>query len=501
MIDDHRTWPGVSHEEKRIFTDHYSSVLGMSDLVLTNCEPVQEAMKKFSKNIHLVPNGFDLESENKNQGSSDRLKHIVKLEGPKIGYVGALEKKIDVDLLKHIAKSRPKWNISLIGSAHAASTELSQLREFENVRFLGVVPYDELADYINAFDVAILPHKDSEMTRSMNPLKAFVYLSKGVPTVCTRIKNLGGLEKFILIADDKKDFITKIEQALTRGKGISDDLLEFMRKNSWNERVNTVLDLIRTVIKGETINYDYGCHLNYEGVCSICGQYSAFKRKALSIRETFRCLNCRGSLREREQAHAILSIFPELGCESLKDLAANSEFRKLRIFEPGVTGPFRRILKPLPSYHQSFYWEDVPSGSYRDGLQCQDLSSLSFSDSSFDLVITSDILEHIRHPMKAFKEIFRVLTHNGYHIFTVPLPHPIPEETTHRVDTSNSSDIFLLPPVYHGNGAGGRSLVYTDFGLDLLPALASVGFEVQLIDRVSGNETIEGLYTFVCRKP
>ena len=51
----------------------------------------------------------------------------------------------------------------------------------------------------------------------------------------------------------------------------------------------------------------------------------------------------------------------------------------------------------------------------------------------------------------------------------------MPPKTVSRVDTSTDEDRLLLPPIYHGDGAGGKSLVYTDFGKDVLHDLDRAG--------------------------
>ena len=132
-------------------------------------------------------------------------------------------------------------------------------------------------------------------------------------------------------------------------------------------------------------------------------------------------------------------------------------------------------MKSLKRYTQSGYRPDLPFGEEVDGLVNQDLQRLTFDSGSFDLVITSDILEHVRDPKAAFQEIKRVLKPGGRHVFTIPLQYPMPSKTISRVDTSTDEDGLLLPPIYHGDGTGGKSLVYTDFGKDVLDDLDRSG--------------------------
>lgn len=65
------------------------------------------------------------------------------------------------------------------------------------------------------------------------------------------------------------------------------------------------------------------------------------------------------------------------------------------------------------------------SGQGRWGTYVADITSLPFADQSFDLVICSEVLEHIPEDKKAIKEIIRVLKDG--HLMAVSVPRYFPE--------------------------------------------------------------------------
>src|SRR4029077_12264333 len=93
-----------------------------------------------------------------------------------------------------------------------------QLESEPNTHFVGVKPYEETLRFVEHFDVALIPHVDNEMTRSMNPLKAFVYCAAGVPVVSTPVANLGELAGLVTIARDANAFAAAIEASLRSGR-------------------------------------------------------------------------------------------------------------------------------------------------------------------------------------------------------------------------------------------------------------------------------------------
>ena len=219
----------------------------------------------------------------------------------------------------------------------------------------------------------------------------------------------------------------------------------------------------------------------YSGFCRICGSWSTFFNNAVPIRETYQCKSCHASMRERVTAAAILAVFGRARAASLNDLSKDEYFSTLSIYEPGVSGANRKFLGKLPNYRNSFYWDDGIPGIETNGVRHEDLMNLTFADSSFDLVVTSDIFEHIRKPWTAFAEVHRVLKDGGAHIFSIPLRVPAPRRTTSRVDTSTAADIHIIEPHFHGDGRGGKSLVYTDFGSDVLDELSAIGFRTFVV--------------------
>jgi glycosyltransferase involved in cell wall biosynthesis len=238
VVDDSRTWyrPG-SHHYTRV-ERNLSDILDRTDVVLANCAPVAQHVARFSADVHVVPNACELPDRVARGTPPPELR---SMDRPVIGYVGNMSDRIDIDLLDDIARARPAWQFVFVGSAHLDQSIL-RLDRHPNVHFVGVKPYDEARQFIRHFDVALIPHLDNDMTRAMNPLKAFVYCAEGVPVVSTPIANLEELGDLISIAKGADDFIDAIEDALAEGRRALD--VELLEPHTWQRRVDDVLELL-----------------------------------------------------------------------------------------------------------------------------------------------------------------------------------------------------------------------------------------------------------------
>lgn len=235
---------------------------------------------------------------------------------------------------------------------------------------------------------------------------------------------------------------------------------------------------------------------SFDGSCSVCGEPGPFVRRHPAISESYRCPSCQALVRYQGQARVLLERYARHGSTTFRDLCHEPEFHELSIWEPGDLGPFRPFLRDLPHSETSQFWPDVAPGERRDGVRCEDLMALSFESASLDVVITSDVFEHVRRPYVGFAEVHRVLRPGGTHVFSIPGLWPYREHTKRLVDVSGDEDVLLEKPRYHGT-----HLIYNVFGLDLLTRLEEVGFQTRLVRFACDNESASRVVTFCSTKP
>ena len=244
VVDDLRTWPDRTEADREEYTEHYRAVLGEADVAFANCDTVRESMAPFCPDIAMIPNGCDLDPL-PSAPADERFGQLCALKGPILGLVGNLEAKTDVALLDRLARERPNCNLVLIGSTHA-NAAVMELDKRPNVHFFGVVTYPEVKAWIARFDVALVPHLDTDQTRSMHPLKMLVYAAVGVPIVSTKVQNLGDFAPFIEVADSHEAFLDAVDGVLNGNCRLDETALAaLVQEHSWDQRIALMLSLVQ----------------------------------------------------------------------------------------------------------------------------------------------------------------------------------------------------------------------------------------------------------------
>ena len=236
----------------------------------------------------------------------------------------------------------------------------------------------------------------------------------------------------------------------------------------------------------------YRRHARQTFRCNVCAEsgrpFFDFPDLALrrehrigELRETLICTHCGATVRHRALAAALLKqLSAAVGrpMASVKEAAA-AGLEGLRVLDSDSYSPIARLLRPLPGYLvSSFRPERAFDTEIEPGHFNLNLEKMGFSDASFDLVLTSDVMEHVRNDGAAHAEIARILRPGGHYVFTVPYDDACADE--HRlVDTSGPDDRHLVPPQLHGDPISGGILAYRVYGRSLKGQLAAVGLDAE----------------------
>lgn len=200
---------------------------------------------------------------------------------------------------------------------------------------------------------------------------------------------------------------------------------------------------------------------------------------ALSRKESSDCAFCGAKLRARRLAEMLLRLYPigspPTPARSVAVWVRSPDARTLRIAEINRIEGLHEILETLPHLAFSDFAEAASPGETIAGVRHEDLLRLTYPDAAFDLVLTSETLEHVPDLSTGLREIHRVLRPGGRHLFTIPRLPGVPHTFARRTIDPDGTPRDLAPPISHPGGDVGYP-VFTEFGADLPDILATAGF-------------------------
>jgi glycosyltransferase involved in cell wall biosynthesis len=214
-------------------------LLGKVDAVFAINHALAEAKRALNPSTFVSPHGVDHALFARALDPATQVPaDLEAIARPRLGFYGTLQDWVDYELIAHVARSRPSWQIVLIGQQLA---EIGPIRGLANVHLLGQKKHDELPGYCKGFDLGMIPYRIDERMTFVNPLKLREYLSAGLPVVSTPVPEVQRYADKVRVAATPEQFVAACEQALHEG-GASERAARSaaMQGETWAARVAQV---------------------------------------------------------------------------------------------------------------------------------------------------------------------------------------------------------------------------------------------------------------------
>ena len=231
------------------------SLFRKADLVFTGGRSLYEAKRKQHSDAHLFPSSID-----KQHFTPARDWHRPKpadqaaITGPRIGFFGVIDERMNLDLVDALARLRPDWQFIMLGPV--VKIDEAHMPRYPNLHWLGMKTYAELPAYLAGWNAGIMPFALNDATRYISPTKTPEFLAAGVPVVSTPIVDVVetyGKTGLIEIAGSATEFASALERQMSRDKQewlASVDA--FLATQSWDETWVSMQQLIDKARTGDT---------------------------------------------------------------------------------------------------------------------------------------------------------------------------------------------------------------------------------------------------------
>jgi len=204
------------------------------------------------------------------------------------------------------------------------------------------------------------------------------------------------------------------------------------------------------------------------GFCELCQKDTKFKldSKNINFRESLKCEHCNLINRWRFMLAYLTKILQKMNKPSV-------------FMYEQVTPLFKYAEKTFSNinlYGSEFLGYEKKPGEIVRNIRHEDSMNLSFNDNTFDVIVSTDVFEHVPDIHITLREAYRVLKENGTLLISIPF-NISKKESIKRAVLENGKIKSLLPEMYHGNPMSAKgSLVFYDFGWDFLDFTRKAGF-------------------------
>jgi glycosyltransferase involved in cell wall biosynthesis len=230
-------------------------LLQMADLVFTGGHSLYEAKRHRHPHVHCFPSSVDAAHYARAaQGPVDDSAQA-HIPGPRLGYFGVIDERIDLPLVAAMADARADWQVVMVGPV--VKIDPATLPQRPNLHWLGQRDYADLPDLIAGWDVCLMPFALNESTRFISPTKTLEYLAAGKPVVSTPIQDVvRPYSGIVAIADSPDAFVAACKQALARTPAQqaheAAETGRIIAGTSWDRTASAMDELMRATARDAT---------------------------------------------------------------------------------------------------------------------------------------------------------------------------------------------------------------------------------------------------------
>lgn len=198
--------------------------------------------------VRVLPNGADAAAFS-NANSLPEPPDLHGIPHPRLGYVGAINRKVDLVLVQEIATRRPDWHWALVGRVDEDelladcynAPAFERCLSLPNVHFLGQKDRQAVPAYVGHMDVNTMCYRidTAGWWGAGSPLKLHEYLACGLPVVSAPIEAVRAFSDVVWLADTTEAWIEILQRVLgtgTREASLARQAVAWA--NSWDSRVD-----------------------------------------------------------------------------------------------------------------------------------------------------------------------------------------------------------------------------------------------------------------------
>ena len=416
------------------------------------------------------------------------------IRGPKLGFFGVIDERIDLALLDAAAVRRPDWSFVMIGPV--VKIDPTSMPRRANIHWLGGRGYDDLPAYLSGWDVALMPFAINAATRFISPTKTPEYLAGGLPVVSTPIVDVirhYGDTTAVAIASDATTFVAACEAALAlpRDGAWRADADRLLATQSWDRTQTAMATHIDRIVQSKRTFHPAPKRERYDTLVVGAGFAGAVLAERLAADRGQRVLvvdrrpHIGGNAYDEHDAAGVLihRYGPHIFHTNSADVFAYlSRFTEWRPYEHKVLASVADKLVPMPINRTTL--NELYGLSLEDDAQAA--AFLASRAVSVADIRTSEDVVVAAVGRDLYETFFRGYTRKQWGLD----PSQLDRAVTARVPTRTSTDDRYFTDTFQAMPAGGYTRMFEAM-LDHPGITLDLGVEYRdVIDRIDVDHIV-----------
>ena len=254
-VADHAARRDATAEER----SSESELLVRADLLLTAGTSLFEAKRARNVSTFPLPSSVDAERFAGGPPRSRReLARLLPVPGPRVGFLGPIDDRVDLALIDELAAARPDVQIVLAGGLVRMTTW--DLPDRPNVHWLDTLDEAEIAAHVTSWDVAVLPYRTDVATRRTEPSGLLPCLAAGKPIVSTPLDEVTPYAgRGLVEIAGAHELVSAVEEALRRAHDPVASALRtiaadgMLARTSWDRTFRAIVRLVDEAAMGRAV--------------------------------------------------------------------------------------------------------------------------------------------------------------------------------------------------------------------------------------------------------
>ncbi|MCX7000402.1 MAG: glycosyltransferase [Candidatus Sumerlaeota bacterium] len=262
--------PVFSPSQKKEVARMERRLIKRSSAIFTTSIPLYEEKGKINPVAYMMENGvpelFLPENRQRLSPIADScpaaerrvIEDIRKLPKPRIGYVGAVNIRLKMPLLRELLNLPAPCHTVFVGNVDDSFPRqmLTVLKKNPRIHFFPYISHALIPFVLEEFDVLLLPFEETPFSRFINPLKLSEYLTSGKPIIATPLAEVMRVaskpEGLVYFVDKPEELREMVARALAEeGDTLCQARINLARTRTWEcttrEMRSVVENLLQTV--------------------------------------------------------------------------------------------------------------------------------------------------------------------------------------------------------------------------------------------------------------